>query len=786
MKARKLLFERYIIKAILPYFGLSWLILTVVLLAQQLGKFSEIVGAVAAPLPLVYEVALGVIPNVSIFTLPMSMLVGTAAAFGRMGGDSEIVSMRAAGVGNLRIFAPVLAFGALLSALTLYNGFELAPRAARSMRQALFGATLRKLESPVEPRAFNTQMPGKVIYIKEGDEGRGLWERVFIHWLEPNGELRLVTARSGRIDLSGEQSELVLSDAAVTTLPRSAERGAERPAGGEARATGQARRETAQVVTEHSDQLRVRLNTGRSELLRQLRDRPEDPEEQDWRALLARAREGRTARSALSTMHRRASLCVTPLSFAFLGVGIGLLVRRGGRGVAVLLSLFSLLPFYFLFLGGDYLERVGALPAYLGAWIAPALSLLFGALLLARGGRSSFRLLRRAARTRARPDRPGAPEQTRPRARRLLLSGLSDRSIAKSQGLYFAASLLLLVGVFLVFTLFELLRFIAVTKVSSGTVVSYLLYLLPLAGLAVTPICVLLSTLLTYSLMTRRNETVVWLACGQSLYRLALPSLFFALTVCGAYWLVQESLLPYANRRQEALRAQIRGGNVSATSDAGSQWLAAQDGRIYVYRFGEGGAAEVRQLTVFVFDDEAVHLRRVIAARKGRVPADGAGLFLEDPTVLELPPGQRGTYHPASSLLLEGPTPPLSFKPALKRPAELNRTELSNYIDLLKLQGAPLSDLSLYTISLLQRYADPLAPLVMALISVPFGIAGGKRTHLIVSMSVGVVIGLAFWGSLTFFNQLGVNSLIPPLLSVSVPPALFTILGIYLFSRSNT
>ena len=183
MPGSRRLVERYILQAIAPYLCLSWLILTAVLLTQQIGKFTELLGVANAPVEIFYEVAAGIIPNISVFTLPMAMLIGTAAAFGRMGGDSEIVALRAAGVGTWRIVSPALALGLLLSALTLFNGFEVAPKAARSMRQALARAALLRLKSPVQPRSF-TQMPGKVIYVRDGDEARGLWGRVFIFWLE--------------------------------------------------------------------------------------------------------------------------------------------------------------------------------------------------------------------------------------------------------------------------------------------------------------------------------------------------------------------------------------------------------------------------------------------------------------------------------------------------------------------------------------------------------------------------------------------------------------------------
>src|SRR4028119_916060 len=116
------LVERYIIAAILPYFGLSLLLLTFVLLAQQAGKFVEILGSADPSLEAVADITLGLIPNILIFTLPMSVLIGTATGLSRVGSDSELIAMRAAGVGTWRIVSPVLLIGIVFTLLTLFVG----------------------------------------------------------------------------------------------------------------------------------------------------------------------------------------------------------------------------------------------------------------------------------------------------------------------------------------------------------------------------------------------------------------------------------------------------------------------------------------------------------------------------------------------------------------------------------------------------------------------------------------------------------------------------------------
>jgi lipopolysaccharide export system permease protein len=97
-----------------------------------------------------------------------------------MGTDSEIVAMRAAGIGSWTMLWPVLLLGAVLSCATFYIHFREAPRAARDLERVALQGALAKLDSPVDPRNFNT-LPRYVIYVRDGDKAKGIWGRVFIH-----------------------------------------------------------------------------------------------------------------------------------------------------------------------------------------------------------------------------------------------------------------------------------------------------------------------------------------------------------------------------------------------------------------------------------------------------------------------------------------------------------------------------------------------------------------------------------------------------------------------------
>ncbi|MDT7542847.1 MAG: lipopolysaccharide export system permease protein lptG [Acidobacteriota bacterium] len=771
MLERRLLLDRYLIKTVTPYLFLSLLILTGLLLLQQSGKFAEVLSFARDPFALTMEIMFGVLPGVLLFTLPMSVLVGTSTGFARLGSDSELVALRAAGMSRRRLTTPVLVFAIFISSFAVLDAFVLAPRAVRSMRQVLYRAALDKLESPIQPRSFNTQLPGKVVYVRDGDESHGEWGRVFIHWSEPGGELRLITARKGRLDVGGDQTELVLSDAVVTTISPQ-QQVANSPVG--------------QILTERSEQLRLRINSGRASLASQLA-RDTDEDELGWGDLIDRYRQssGNAKRDALSSFYKRLALAVTPIPFVLVGVGLGTRARRGGRALGAFYSLFAMVLYYLVFLGGDYLTRTGAASPLIGNWAATAFTLVAGVLLvLPSDVRLSSPLVA------ARLEKPPVAYLNRSRrdfrSLRLSLLGLLDRTVLTSLVLYFLLSLTVLSSVFLIFTFFETLRLAAARGTPPSLIPLYLLYLIPFASTAVLPIATLLSVLTTYALMARRSEAISWWSTGQSFYRLALPSFIFSLFICTANYGLQERLLPAANRKQNALRSQIRGEPVRAGSSTGFQWLAVADRHIYSYKYGEGSEV-LEEPTDYQFDEEGIHLREIARARVGHPTRDG-GLLLEEVSTLGgLDKLSKGISGQRSETVVDENTQFSLFKPTLKQPNEYETKDLRNDLRRLSATVPAVSPsyLNALVVTLWKRAVEPCYSLVMWINALPLALSFGRRS-VIRPLAFAVILGLCFWLGNAVLSQAGIYGLISPQISVLMLPVMLSLSGVYLLSRTRT
>jgi LPS export ABC transporter permease LptF/LPS export ABC transporter permease LptG len=764
MFAGRMLIPRYVVQSVLPYVLLSLFLLTAILFTQQAGRFAEVALYADLPFSLVFEITAALLPGVLVLSLPVAVLAGIIIGFARMGSDSEIVVMRAAGVGTWTLLWPVLLIGLSATAATTFLHMKEAPQAARDLRRAALQGALRKLESPVEPRTFNTEIPRYVIYVRDGDKAQGSWARVFIYAPQEDGSTRVVTARSGRIDSSGAKSELVLSDASALKIPN--------PAGSD-----------QSYVVERLDQLRIAIDTGRAALLDQIRQNEVTAEEMDWSELRQQAVNGSPVErnEAGRTLHRRLALSAAPMVFALFGGLMGLRIRRGGRGVGVLLSIGVVVLYYLVSLLGESIVRTNTVPAIVGQWMATALILLLSLLVFGLRDVPKFRLFQRLKKRKTQDSASvRSTQQHIVGAGRSGFPSLLDTSLLQTLSGSFLVGFLSLASIFTIFTLFELWRFIGANNVPASIVAKYLLFLLPLVAVELLPATMLITVLITYALLARRSEAIAWWASGQSVYRLMIPGLLFAIAAAVGTWLVQEHVMPPANVRQEALRARIRGGQPRAMTGTGRQWLASPENRrLYSYEFDEQREV-LYDPAVYELDEDAVHLRRV-SIGKSAVWTAGNEMAIKNAETISLE-GLQVDHQLLSEVYLKGVDPPQVFKPSVDKPSQLSVVALGGYLRAAKQRGV---DVSALAVALQRKYVSPFSVIVMAFIGMPLALAFGRRGA-VVALCVAVGVSIVYWGIGGGFQQLGAHGLLPPEVAAWSPPVIFAAAGTYFLSRVRT
>lgn len=763
-----------------PYIALSLLLLTAILIAQQASRLAEVIIYTDLPFSLFGSIGAALLPGVLTFSIPLATLAGIIVGYSRMGSDSEIVAMRSAGVGSWTMIWPALLIGLVFSGATTYLHLKEAPEAARDLERIALQGALAKLDSPVEPRTFST-LPRYVIYVRDGDKALGTWGRVFIFAQRTDQTNEVFTARSGRIDSSGEQSELVLSDVLAAKLPVGNE---QQPQQGTRAAPAPNNTEKSYVV-ERFDQLRFSINTGRADIVQRLNKRDTNADAMDWDQLRERTATGSAEqqREAARILNRRAALSLAPLVFSLIGAALGLRVRRGGKSIGVLLSLIVVIVYYLISLLGESLARVGTVSPYVGPWLATMfiVGLALAFLLVQR-----IPLLRVSWPQRGTKDtkkisreRSKSVKMTLRFSKTLAFPNLMDATLLRALALSFLVCFIALAAIFNIFTLFELWRFIAVTQAGANLVARYLLFLLPLIAVELFPATMLISVLVTYALLARRREAIAWWASGQSVYRLMLPGFFFAILMAGGSWVIQEYVMPGTNLKQDALRARIRGGEARAITRTGRQWLASTDTRrFYSYEFGADGS--LIEPTVYELDADAVHLAQVVSGKSASW-IDPTHLKMNDTETLALK-GMEVERRSEAETVFAGVESAAVFKPTIDKPSQLSARELDRYLDAAKQRGM---DVSAMTVALQRKYAGPFNIIIMAFIGMPLAVSFGRKGT-VIALCAAVVVGIAYWAVGGGFQQLGNHGLLRPTVAGWSPLLIFAAAGTYFLSRVRT
>src|SRR5436190_43996 len=205
--------DRYILSEISGPLALGFSVYTFILLMQFLFRSAELIIRRGLAVATVGKLFWYTLPNILVLTLPMSLLFGILVAVGRMSSDSELIAMRSSGISLYRLYRPVLVVSGLLGALTLWLMLDLLPAGNHNLQKLRVDLATAGATGQVEPRIFNTEFPGRVVYVFEGEK-RG-WKGVFLAPSLPPAQHEITVADRGelRVDESGERAVLHLEDA---------------------------------------------------------------------------------------------------------------------------------------------------------------------------------------------------------------------------------------------------------------------------------------------------------------------------------------------------------------------------------------------------------------------------------------------------------------------------------------------------------------------------------------------------------------------------------------------
>ena len=152
---------------------------------------------------------------------------------------------------------------------------------------------------------------------------------------------------------------------------------------------------------------------------------------------------------------------------------------------------------------------------------------------------------------------------------------------------------------FLVFDFFERSKTFVREGTSVWLIINYLSYQIPLVIHLMTPIAMLLATLITVGKLSQTSEITAMRACGVSLSWLFTPLLSLSLLVALVHFISAETLVPYSARKvKEVYRIDIRQDDLKGNFDRGNFWFR-QDNYFFYSALYDAKSSTLKGLSVY-------------------------------------------------------------------------------------------------------------------------------------------------------------------------------------------
>lgn len=326
------------------------------------------------------ELILLTVASVATYALPIGILTGVLLTLGRLSADSEITAMRTSGISLFRITRPVFILAALGVATGLYVNFQSMPSAKIKYERELAVAVRTDPLSFIQPKTFIRDFKGWVVYVSsiQGAEMRDLW----LWKLDNEGRAtQMVRAESGHLDFDSETNELIVTLRRAQMEVRhekNPEDFSEPPMMGLVGLSQPARLPLDQMFGRAGVRQKLPWMTYaelRAEQAR-LAALPVAPD--------AVRQHERDQMKVTLTIQEKFNTALAVLSFALLGVPLGIKVSRretsANLGIAITLAL----GYYFLTTAVSWIDRHPEYRPDLLMWLPNAICLSIGAWLFSR------------------------------------------------------------------------------------------------------------------------------------------------------------------------------------------------------------------------------------------------------------------------------------------------------------------------------------------------------------------------------------------------------------------
>lgn len=363
--------DRYIASEVLGTLFFGVVAFSSLFIGSELVNLARLVAESGTRVEPALRLLLLKVPQILVWTFPMSVLLATLLSLSRLSAASEVVAMRAGGLSYWHLVRPLLAIGLTVSLVTLALAETVVPLANHESQRVwveeIQGGKLSTVSHNVVLETYEGGRISRLLYAAEFDSSAQVMTNVSMVEFEGGRPVRQTNAER----LVWEGDAWYFHRGLVYDFGRG-NPGEWRP------------------VTQ------ISFLTGRRRL--EMPARPQDvaalqkrPEDMTMRELARQAQllqgEPKRARLYLVQYHLRWAIPFSSLVFTFIGAPLGIQPHRRATSVGFGLSIIIIFIYYVVLTLGTALGQSGYLPPLLAGWLQNLLLLGFGIYLTLRSRR---------------------------------------------------------------------------------------------------------------------------------------------------------------------------------------------------------------------------------------------------------------------------------------------------------------------------------------------------------------------------------------------------------------
>lgn len=387
------LVDRYIGREILVSFFLAVCVLNIVLVLGQI--FKKLFGFIIdhnVPVYYIVTIILSFLPTALVYSIPWGFLTAVLLVFGRLSAGNELTALRTAGMSIGRIARPVLVLAVAASGLCLWIDLDVAPRYLQNLQAAFVQMATSNPSAAFGGDQVINDFPGNKIFI--GKKTGNRLENIRVFKLDEDSRpVSVVFARTGTLETDTEHRQIIMNlegsryeqrdygepddltkmhdGILIGNFPLSISLD-------ELYTKKQGHRKPEAYTY---DELRTEL-TEKHQQLAADRENLRTTHEDEWRRALRNDTAQKTA--VLTELNKRFSFSLACVTFALIGIPLGITAQRQETTVGFALSLLVALSYFLIIIVVNAFREKAHVHPELLIWLPNVIFLLLGSVLFYR------------------------------------------------------------------------------------------------------------------------------------------------------------------------------------------------------------------------------------------------------------------------------------------------------------------------------------------------------------------------------------------------------------------